>query len=220
MKIKICGLTRVEDAVFAAECGADFLGMIFVAESPRCIDVERATEIANAVRGRAKVVGVFRDAPTENVREIAEQVGLDFVQLHGSESDDDIVAIGVPAIKAIHFIERGDGRPRPPGRAETRGSTARTAGEGIRRHDDFPHAQWLLFDSGGGTGRRFDWSLLASYERRKPFLLAGGITPDNVAAAISFVRPDAIDVASGVESSPGIKDRAKIEKLIERVRRA
>src|SRR5438270_5922 len=85
---------------------------------------------------------------------------------------------------------------------------------------DFPHAQWLLFDSGGGTGRRFDWSLLASYERRKPFLLAGGITPDNVAAAISFVRPDAIDVASGVESSPGIKDRAKIEKLIERVRRA
>ena len=193
MKIKICGLTRVEDAIFAADRGADFLGMIFVAASPRCIDVERAGEIANAVRGRAKLVGVFRDAPTENVREITEQVGLDFVQLHGSESDDDIVAIGVPAIKAVNV----DG-PFPT----------------------FPHAEWMLFDSGGGTGRVFDWSLLSSYDRTKPFLLAGGITPDNVAAAISFIRPDAIDVASGVESSPGIKDHAKIEQLIERVRRA
>ena len=201
MKVKICGLTRVEDAVFAADCGADFLGMIFVRDSPRCIDVERATEIADAVRGRAKLVGVFRDAPTENVREMAGQIGLDFVQLHGSESDDDIVAIGVPAIKAINLcgpdILVGPDRNVWP-----------------------THAEWLLFDSGGGTGRRFDWSLLASYDRSKPFLLAGGITPDNVAAAISFVRPDGIDLASGVESAPGIKDHAKIEKLFERVRRA
>src|SRR5437868_7730406 len=138
MKVKICGLTRVEDALFAAECGADFLGMIFVAGSPRCIDVERAREIANAVRGRAKLVGVFRDAPTENVREIAEQVGLDFVQLHGSESDDDIVTIGVPVIKAINFTTRTGGRPRPPSGAGTRGSTPRTADEGVRRHDDYP----------------------------------------------------------------------------------
>src|SRR5436853_824187 len=156
MKVKICGLTRVEDALFAAECGADFLGMIFVADSPRCIDVERAREIANAVRGRAKLVGVFRDAPTENVREIAEQVGLDFVQLHGSESDDDIVTIGVPVIKAINFTTRTGGRPRPPsgaGRAAPRGA----ADEDVRRSEDrFPHAEWLLFDSGGGTGRRFD----------------------------------------------------------------
>lgn len=193
MKIKICGITRVEDAVFAAEAGADFVGMIFVRDSPRCIDVERAAEIANAVRGKAKTVGVFRDAPTENVREIAENVGLDFVQLHGRENDDDIVAIGVSAIKTINPAE---GLPA------------------------FPHAEWILFDSSSGTGQRFDWSLLASYERTKPFLLAGGITPENVAAAITFVRPDAIDVASGVESSPGIKDHWKIARLIERVRRA
>lgn len=195
MKVKICGLTRVEDAVFAAECGAAFLGMIFVRESPRCIDVERAGEIADAVRGRAKIVGVFRDAPTENVREIAERVGLDFVQLHGGESDEDIVTIGVPAIKAVNVAGRIAGATHP-------------------------HAEWMLFDSGGGTGRRFDWSLLASYDRSKPFLLAGGITPDNVAAAISIVRPDAIDLAGGVESAPGIKDHAKIERLFERVRRA
>jgi len=196
MKIKICGVTQVEDAVFAAEAGADFVGMIFVRESPRCIAVERASEIASAVRGKAKVVGVFRDAPTENVREIAQRVGLDYVQLHGDESDDDIVVIGVPAIKTID----------PDGWAEARPT--------------FPHAEWILFDSSSGSGRRFDWSLLKSYDRTKPFLLAGGITPDNVAAAISLVRPDAIDVASGVESSPGIKDHWKIARLIERVRRA
>lgn len=192
MKVKICGLTRVEDAVFAAECGADFLGMIFVASSPRCIDVERATEIASAVRGRAKTVGVFRDAPNENVREIAAQAGLDFVQLHGSESDEDIAAIGVPAIKTID------------------------PNMGLRA---FTNADWMLFDSSSGTGTRFDWSLIADYDRAKPFLLAGGITPDNVALAISTVRPDGIDLASGVESAPGIKDHAKIEKLFERVRR-
>jgi len=193
MKVKICGVTRVEDAVFATKCGADFLGMIFVASSPRCIDVERASEIASAVRGRTKVVGVFRDAPNENVREIAGQVGLDFVQLHGAESDDDIAAIGVATIKTVD-----------PNR-------------GVKT---FANAEWMLFDSSSGTGARFDWSLLAQYDRSKPFLLAGGITPENVALAISVVRPDAIDLASGVESAPGIKDHAKIEKLFERVRRA
>jgi phosphoribosylanthranilate isomerase len=193
MKVKICGLMRAEDAVFAAEQGADFLGMIFVPESPRCIDVERASEIAEAVAGRAKLVGVFRNAPIENVREIARRVPLDYVQLHGGESDDDIVNLGVRVIKTIVM---------PAG-------------------THFPHAEWLLFDSGtGGTGRRFDWSLLTSYDRGKPFLLAGGITPDNVADAIRVVRPDAIDLASGVESAPGIKDHGKIAKLIERVRRA
>src|SRR5207237_196528 len=130
------------------------------------------------------LVGVFRDAPTENVREIAEQVGLDFVQLHGSESDDDIVTISVPVIKAINFTTRTGGRPRPPSGA-VRAAPRGAADEDVRRSEDrFPHSEWLLFDSGGGTGRRFDWSLLASYQRDKPFLLAGGITPDNVAAAL------------------------------------
>jgi phosphoribosylanthranilate isomerase len=195
MKIKICGLTREEDAVFAAEHGADFLGMIFVAASPRCIDVARASSIARAVVGsRSKLVGVFRDSPSAEICDIVQRVGLDLVQLHGSETDADIVDIGVPVIKTL------------------------TVGDTPPDATSHPHAEWILFDSGGGgTGRRFDWSLLATYERKQPFLLAGGITPDNVAAAISVVRPDAIDVASGVESSPGVKDHAKIEKLIRRV---
>ena len=194
-KIKICGITRVEDARFAVEQGADFIGMIFARESPRFVEPAQAARIRSAIDG-AKVVGVFRDENNGRIREIAKTVGLDFVQLHGNEIDDDILEIGVPAIKAINV---GDVLPN------------------TKRH---PHAEWLLFDTGGGTGRSFDWSLLALYERKHPFLLAGGITPDNVAAAISLARPDAIDVATGVESSPGIKDHKKIEALIERVRRA
>ena len=201
MKVKICGLTREEDAVFAAAQGADFLGVIFVPESPRCIDVERAKSIRDAVGGSAKLVGVFRDQPVDVVRDVATRVGLDVVQLHGHETDEDIVEVGVPVFKTL------------------------SVGETLPDTKSYPHAEWILFDNRdhrghGGTGQRFDWSLLALYERQKPFLLAGGITPDNAGAAISLVRPDAIDLASGVESAPGIKDHVKIEKLMERVRRA
>ena len=140
-----------------------------------------------------KFVGVFRDEAPERIREIAALVGLDFVQLHGNESEDDVAAIGVPAIRAF----RVDGTLPDP-------TTS---------------AEWVMFDSGGGTGRTFDWSLLASYPRTKPFFLAGGLTPDNVRSAIETVRPDAIDVSSGVESRPGIKDYAKVKMLIEQVRR-
>jgi Phosphoribosylanthranilate isomerase len=123
------------------------------------------------------------------------------VQLHGSEAEEDIAALGLPVIKSLRV---GDTLP----------DTHAT-----------PTAAWLLFDTfddrrAGGTGRRFDWSLLATYERSKPFFLSGGLTPDNVVAAISLVRPDAIDLASGVESAPGIKDHERMARLFERVRRA
>lgn len=204
-QIKICGITRREDALAAADRGADFLGFIFVPSTPRFIEPERAAEIAAAVRdGRAnppKFVGVFRDASVDYVREIASIVGLDLVQLHGTEGNDEVEALGIPAVKAFRV---GDTLPD---------TTAH------------PDAEWLLFDTfderrAGGTGRRFDWSLLAVYGRQKPFFLSGGLTPDNVAAAISLVRPDAIDVASGVEAEPGIKDHEKLDRLFERVRRA
>ena len=122
------------------------------------------------------------------------------MQLHGSESDDEIRELGIPAIKTLHV-------------KETLPDTHVT-----------PTAAWLLFDTfderrGGGTGRRFDWSLMATYERSKPFFLSGGLTPENVVAAISLVRPDAIDVGSGVEASPGVKDHEKVARLFERVRR-
>jgi len=204
--IKICGITNAEDALFCAEQGADFLGFIFVKESPRYVEPARAAEICGAAaasaadrsresggRGRPPLhwVGVFRNESRETVRRIVDEVGLDFVQLHGNETDDDIAAIGMPAIKAFRV---GDALPAMQTKAE-----------------------WVMFDSGGGTGRVFDWKLIDGY-REKPFFLAGGITPDNVSEAIRIVQPDAIDVASGVESAPGVKDHAKVRALFERIR--
>jgi phosphoribosylanthranilate isomerase len=231
-KIKICGLTRVADAVLAAELGADFLGFIFVPGSPRYMRPEDVAGIVDAVTwgrlpagrragfqpagtresGRLEAgspagwepaprrphfVGVFRDASVDEMRNVAAIAGLDYLQLHGVESDDTVRAVGKPVIKGVHVS------------------------------DTLPaittSAEWVLFDTydpkhSGGTGRRFDWSLLAAYDRTKPFLLAGGITPDNVEAAIDAVHPDAIDLASGVESAPGIKDHTKLRMLFERVR--
>jgi len=203
MKVKICGLTREEDALFAAECGADFLGFIFVEDSPRYVDAGHVAKIANAVRTRSnppKLVGVFRNASLDRMREAAGRATLDMIQLHGTERDDDIGALDVPVIKTLHV------------------------GSALPDATAYARASWLLFDTyndrlAGGTGRRFDWSLLTKYERGKPFFLSGGITPENAAIAISTVRPDAIDLASGVETSPGVKDHAKIEQLFERVRR-
>lgn len=200
-QVKICGITREEDALACAALGADFIGFVFVPSSPRFITPGAAAKIARSLdpASRPKLVGVFRDAPFETVSRVAAGVPLDFVQLHGDESEDDFATLRVPAIKAVRV---GDTMP------ET---------------ETFASAQWLLFDAlderrGGGTGRRFDWSLLAQYKRARPFFLAGGITPDNAATAISAVRPQGLDLSSGVESAPGIKDAEKLRLLFERVR--
>jgi phosphoribosylanthranilate isomerase len=203
-KIKICGLTREDDVLFCANGGADFLGFIFVPSTPRFIEPERAAAVTAEVRAREqrpKIVGVFRDSSADYIRNIATVVGLDLVQLHGSETDEDIRAIGIPAIKSFRV---GDELPD-------------TAAH--------PSAEYFLFDTfedrrAGGTGRRFDWSLLNNYPRTKPFFLSGGIGPDNIGAAISMVRPDAVDMSSGVESEPGVKDHTKLEMVFHRVRRA
>jgi len=202
-EIKICGITSKDDALFCAECGADFLGFIFVPDSPRHITPEKAALIAARLRQDAnppKLVGVFQDASADYIREISNVVGLDFAQLHGSESEEDVRDLGIPAIKTIHV------------------------GDVLPDTNTVPAAAWLLFDTydakrSGGTGKRFDWSLMQMYERSKPFFLSGGLDPDNAVAAISLVRPDAIDIASGVEVSPGVKDQAKVARLFERVRR-
>lgn len=203
-RIKICGLTREEDALLCADKGADFLGFIFVPSTPRFIEPERAAAVAARVREnrekRPNIVGVFRDASADYIREIASLVGLDFVQLHGKETNIDLAAIGIPSIKTFRV------------------------GETLPETAAHPSAEWMLFDTYderriGGTGRRFDWSLLATYSRTKPFFLSGGLTADNVAAAISLVRPDAVDVSSGVESEPGVKDHTKVEQFFQRVRR-
>jgi phosphoribosylanthranilate isomerase len=204
-KIKICGLTREDDALFCADQGADFLGFIFVPSTPRFVEPERAATIAAKVRERGeqrpKIVGVFRDASSDYIREIGNLVGLDLVQLQGSESNDQARELGLPVVKTLRV------------------------GQTLPDTQCCPSADWLLFDTyderrAGGTGRRFEWSLLAQYERSKPFFLSGGLTPENVVAGISLVRPDAIDLASGVESEPGVKDHDKVARLFERVRRS
>ena len=204
-KIKICGITREEDALVCADNGADFIGFIFVPSTPRHVEPEKAAAIAAKLKEREtrpKIVGLFRDASNDYIREIQNLVGFDVVQMVGKETNDAIRDLGLPVIKTLRVA---DTLP------DTHG---------------FPDAAWLLFDTfderrAGGTGRRFDWSVLATFDRAKPFFLSGGINPDNVIAAISLVRPDAIDLSSGVEGDqPGQKDHDKVARLFERVRRA
>lgn len=185
--VKICGLTRAEDAELATQLGADFLGFIFVRESPRCVGAEFVRDI-----GGAKKVGVFRNAPLDEIERIANVAQLDLIQLHGNESEDDVRALALPVIKAFPVQD----------------ALPQTA----------THAQYVMFDTGGGTGRTFDWALLDEYDRAKPFFLAGGITPDNVEDALR-ARPHAIDLSSGVERAPGIKDHHQLQRLFERVKR-
>lgn len=192
VRVKICGLTRAEDAILAASLGAHYLGFVFVRESPRYVDPLTCGGIASALKAAAlpphSRVGVFRNATREGILRTIEIADLDLVQLHG-----DFVDAGVPAIHAFKV------------------------------EDELPHAataaDYVLFDTGGGTGRVFDWSLLAAYPRTKPFFLAGGLTPDNVSDAIATANPFAVDVASGVEKSPGIKDHDKLKRFFEAISR-
>jgi phosphoribosylanthranilate isomerase len=198
-RVKLCGITNAEDARLCAE--ADYLGLIFVPGSPRHVTNERAREIVDSLgRVRPRIVGVFRDQPLDLVKKTIIEVGLDVVQLHGAEPSEYVDQMPVSVIKTIHV------------------------GETLPELTASREAAYLLFDTlddrlAGGTGRRFDWGLVSPV-RQKPFFLAGGITPENVGVAISVARPFAIDVASGVEASPGRKDPDKVRALLERVRAA
>jgi phosphoribosylanthranilate isomerase len=198
-RVKLCGITNAEDARLCAE--ADYLGLIFVPGSPRHVTNERAREIVDSLgRVRPRMVGVFRDQPLDLVKKTIIEVGLDVVQLHGAEPSEYVDQMPVSVIKTIHV------------------------GETLPELTASREAAYLLFDTlddrlAGGTGRRFDWGLVSPV-RQKPFFLAGGITPENVGVAISVARPFAIDVASGVEASPGRKDPDKVRALLERVRAA
>ena len=198
-KVKVCGITTVRDARRAVDLGAAYLGLNFYPKSPRHLSIERAREIAEAVRGRALLVGVFVDSPAAEVEEIAERVGLDLFQFHGDESPEDLEPYAGRAIKAF------------------RGLT----GEADRYSD----AWGFLFDappaaadssSLGGTGRAWDYSSLAPIVSRladRPVFVAGGIGPDNVRAALDQSGARLIDVCSRVESSPGVKDPALLSGL-------
>lgn len=209
MKIKICGLTRLDDALAAAEAGADMLGFNFYPGSARYISPQACAELVRGLR-TCKVptttVGVFVNLPPGEVASTLEMCGLHLAQLHGDEPPSDLELLRRRAFKAI----------RPTGLAEAKASARLYAAMG-------PLAPALLVDAHtrgmyGGTGTQADWTIASELAREVPLLLAGGLTPDNVAEAITSVSPWGVDVASGVENAPGCKDRHKMTAFIECVR--
>jgi len=195
-KVKICGITNLEDALFAVEAGADALGFIFYAKSPRCIAPDRAKEIILHLPPFVAKVGVFANEELDRVKEIMAHCDLDYAQLHGDEPPAQVAALAPRAIKAVQVSSAVD----------------------IERLTQYQAVAYLLDTyhptKPGGTGEAFDWELAVGAKSHGPILLAGGLTPDNVAAAIERVHPYAVDVSSGVEAVPGIKDRQKVRRFI------
>ena len=196
MLVKICGITRLEDAEAAVAAGASAIGFVFWPTSPRYIDPHRARTIAAMLPPFVTPVGVFVDQPLEHVNEVAGLVRLGAVQLHGDETPEFAAGVSGPVIKAVS-----------PGRADERAWPARVR---------------LLLDvhdpvARGGTGHTIDWTAAAAISAQREIVLAGGLTPDNVAGAITRVRPYGIDVSSGVERAPGIKDHGRLRALFEAV---
>lgn len=200
IKVKICGITNVEDALAAVEAGADALGFVFHRESPRCVVLEVVRRIVAQLPPFVSPVGVFVNEDPKVVRDFMDGCGLALAQLHGDESAAYCEALGRPILKGIRLRDRGSlvALAEYKGRARVRGFVV----------DSFSET---LF---GGTGQVADWNLAAEAARAGSVLLAGGLTPENVGEAIQKVRPYGVDVSSGVETRPGKKDHAKILAFI------
>jgi phosphoribosylanthranilate isomerase len=204
-KVKICGLTSLEDARFVSGALAHYVGFIFYEDSPRHITPAKAGAIINWVEG-PECVGVFVDQPLDDVNMISRQTGIDYVQLHGSENPSYCELVEKPIIKVIHITESTD---------------ADELADRIKPYLDV--VDYLLFDTKvdgkwGGTGQVFDWSLLDEVSHQVPYFLSGGLNPDNIQQACKEVHPYAVDVASGLESEPGVKDFNKVEAFMETMR--
>ncbi|MFH1419157.1 MAG: phosphoribosylanthranilate isomerase [Planctomycetota bacterium] len=211
IRIKICGITRPQDAVIAAVAGADAIGLVF-AKSPRQVSMRQAREIVAALPPFVSVVGVFVNARSATVVRTATEVGLSEVQLHGDESPAFVdKLLGLRAIKALRVRDRAFAE---------KVHAFRDAGIGGILLDAFSA------ESRGGSGRRFDWDLVAGVREAgalddpPPLILAGGLTPENVRAGIRRLRPWGVDVSSGVEDEPGIKSAEKIGRFVATVRSA
>ncbi|HIC40136.1 MAG TPA: phosphoribosylanthranilate isomerase [Piscirickettsiaceae bacterium] len=201
MKIKICGITQADNAREVALLGIDAVGLVFYEQSPRHVDVESAIQVVNALPPFINRVGLFVNADSGFIDEVLCEVPIDTLQFHGDESVIECTQYGMPFIKALRVNENTN--------------IAKMA-------DDYHQASGLLLDAFnkdayGGTGEQFDWSL-AKVDIDLPIILAGGLNPDTVADAIAQVNPYAVDVSSGVESEPGIKDIVKIQQFIHKVR--
>jgi len=203
VRSKICGITRIEDALVAIEAGADAIGFVFYAKSPRAVTVEQARAIIAALPPFVTTVGLFVNMPRAELTELLAQVPLDLLQFHGDETAADCSGYGRPYIKALR-VQAGD---------EVAAMIAL-----------YPEASGILLDTfvagvPGGTGEAFDWSLVPQ-QPSKPIVLAGGLTAENVRAAIEQVQPYAVDVSGGVEQSKGIKSAEKVRAFIAAVKGA
>jgi len=212
-RIKICGITCREDAALAIKAGADAIGLNFFSGSPRCVTVEKARDIAASLQGRARAVGVFVNAPAAEIRKTAQEVGLDLVQLHGDEQPADLQSLsGLAVMRAFRV-----GTDLGPVATYLDQCHQRRCVPRMVLLDALQAGQY------GGTGARLDWEAVRrdrSKLRGEPLVLAGGLTPDNVAAAIAAVRPWGVDVASGVEASPGKKSPAAVEAFVAAAQQA
>jgi len=209
IRTKICGITRIEDALNVCNAGADALGLVFYAKSPRNVSSEQAVEICNAIPPFVTTVGLFLDATEDSVNKILETVPLDLLQFHGSEPPEYCASFNRPYIKAVGmkaFLQKDD----------FEASFKKYA-------DQYPNAQGFLVDShgagkAGGTGETFNWNKIPQ-SIDKPIILAGGLNPENISEAIQTADPIyGVDLSSGVESAPGIKDKTKIEALMKNIR--
>ena len=194
VKVKVCGMTRVSDAVLASELGASAIGFVFWDKSPRAIEPAQAAAIAAQLPPDVAPIGVFVDPSPAWVEEVSTQVGLAAVQLHGDETPEFCVALPYRVIKAMPLREPAD----------------------VERTVRLPESVTPLVDvhdpeKRGGTGRTVDWTLAANVARRRRIFLAGGLNPANVAEAVRAVRPYALDVSSGLEASPGVKSPELLE---------
>lgn len=199
-RIKICGITRIEDALAAANAGADAIGLVFYESSPRNVTIQQAKQICEALPPFVTTVGLFVNAEAKFTSDILNQVPLDLLQFHGEESASYCEQFNRPWIKAL--------RVHPDAHI-------------LEQINNYPNAQGILLDSyvagvQGGTGITFDWSIIPQ-SMSKPIILAGGLNLDNIQQAIKIAKPYAVDVSGGVETSKGIKDVSKIKAFIEKV---
>ncbi|WP_292760030.1 phosphoribosylanthranilate isomerase [Methylophaga sp. UBA2689] len=201
-RVKICGITRRQDAEFAVKSGADAIGLVFYEPSPRAVTMAQAAAITAQLPPFVSAVGLFVNATAEKVRQTLEQVPLSLLQFHGNESAEYCAQFNMPYIKAVRM---------------------QTETDLIQADEHFAEASALLLDSyqqgvPGGTGQTFDWSMITAVS--KPLILAGGLTTENVAEAIRQVSPYAVDVSGGVEESKGLKSNNKISAFMREVANA
>lgn len=195
-ELKICGLSRIEDIIAVNRHGADFAGFVFFEKSKRYVDPYKANELISFLRADIKPVGVFMDEPLDNVVRIARISGVELIQLHGHESEE-----------YVEYVKRTLDRPVI--------KAYKASEEGALEKAAQSSADYVMIDSGAGSGKKFDWSILKDFKR--DYFLAGGLDPESVGEAIRMLEPFAVDVSSGVETD-GIKDEKKIAEFIKAVR--